>query len=273
MKILISADMEGLSGVVDWGHVDSSHTEYPRFCRIMTAEVNAAICGAFNGGADQILVADAHGGKRNIIVEELDLRAQLQCGSPSPLAMMEGVQKTVDAVILIGYHAMAGTEAAVLAHTISGRITNLRLNGQNTGEIGLNCALAGHFHAPVIMVSADQAGCHEAGTIQPSIHTVETKQAVGMYAARCLPPGIVQDKIKDTACKAVSQLLNSQVPATHQIEGPVLIEMEFNFPILAEKAAALPCARRQNGRSIEIISDDMLTAYVNLRSAIKLASS
>lgn len=126
MKILIAADMEGISGVVDWDQVTTTHPEYARFRRVMTQDVNAAIRGAFEGDADEIIVNDGHSCTRNILIEELDPRARLISGTPSPLSMVEGVDRGVDAVIYVGYHARIGTQNAILEHTWSDeRMTNL----------------------------------------------------------------------------------------------------------------------------------------------------
>ena len=143
MKILISADMEGISGVVDWMHVSSGNAEYTRFREIMTADVNAAVRGAFAGGADEVLVSDAHGSKTNILIEKLDERAKLNSGATSPYAMMQGYDNGVDAAMFIGYHARSGALGGILAHTVSGRISNVWLNGRVCGEFGNERCFAG----------------------------------------------------------------------------------------------------------------------------------
>ncbi len=117
MKILIAADMEGITGVVHWDQVDSQHPEYQRFRRIMTGDVNSAIRGAFEGGADEVIVADGHDSARNILIEDLDPRARLNSGTPSPLAMVQGVDQGVDGAMFVGYHARCGAPNAILDHT------------------------------------------------------------------------------------------------------------------------------------------------------------
>src|SRR5512136_734990 len=128
MKILIAADMEGVTGVVHWDHVSPSHGEYPRFRRLMTGDVNAAIRGAFEAGADEVLVTDGHDNGRNILIEELDPRAHLHSGHLSPFSFVEGIQDGVDGVLLVGYHARIGAFASTLDHTWSGVVANLALN-------------------------------------------------------------------------------------------------------------------------------------------------
>jgi D-amino peptidase len=121
MKILIAVDMEGITGVTTWDQVTAGHTEYARFRTLMTEDVNAAIRGAFDAGATETIVADGHWNGSNILIEDLDRRARLNSGSPSPLSMMQGIDESVDAVFFIGYHARNGSPNAILDHTWSSR--------------------------------------------------------------------------------------------------------------------------------------------------------
>ena len=155
MKILIAVDMEGITGVTAWDQVTPGHAEYTRFRKLMTQDVNAAIRGAYEAGAAEVIVADGHWNGSNILIEELDPRAKLNSGSPSPFSMMEGIDETVNAVFFIGYHARNGSPYAILDHTWSSRtVANVWLNELLTGEYGLNAAVAGHFGAPIIMAVA-----------------------------------------------------------------------------------------------------------------------
>jgi D-amino peptidase len=271
MKILIAADMEGISGVVHWDHVDEKHKEYARFRRLMTADVNAAIRGAFDGGASEIIVADGHGTARNILVEELDPRARLNSGSPSPLAMVQGAQTGIDAAIFIGYHARVGTENGILDHTWSGAVANLWLNGRAVGEIGVNAAVCGHFGAAVILVSGDQSACGEARELLGAIETVEVKQATGRMAAECLPPEVAQQQIYEAAQRAVGRLGAGQAVAPFHNEPPITMAVELVTSEMADKAAQIPGARRPKDKTIEITAEDMPTAYRAMRAAVSLA--
>ena len=109
MKIMIAADMEGISGVVAWDHVSSTHPEYARFRKLMTEDVNAAIKGALKADVDEILVVDGHGSGRNILIEDLHPQACLHSGNAAPFAMVQGVGSDVDAAMFIGYHARVGS--------------------------------------------------------------------------------------------------------------------------------------------------------------------
>ena len=231
MKILIAADMEGISGVMHWDHVTPGHAEYARFRRIMTHDVNAAIAGALDAGAEEVTVTDGHWDDLNILVEELDPRARLNSGGPSPLSMVQGVSVDVSGVMFVGYHARAGSPNAILDHTWSdSRVANLWLNGKLAGEIGLNAAVCGHFDAPVIMISGDQTACAEAvETLAPDrgsrglgvVEIAVVKHATGRMAAECLSPEAAQKKIREAASRAVNRLRLGQAAAPYRLESPI----------------------------------------------------
>ena len=272
MKLLIAADMEGITGVVDWNQVTASQPEYARFARLMTGDVNAAIRGAFTGGADEVVVADGHSLARNILVEELDSRARLNSGTPSPLAMVSGVDTGVEGALFIGYHARAGTANAILDHTWSSeRVGNVWLNGQLTGEAGLNGAVCGHFNVPVIMISGDQSVCAEAAALLGEVETAVVKEAHGRMAAECLPPAVSQAKIEAAAARAVARLRQGTAPRPLRLQTPVTVAVEFADSDMADKAMLYPGAARGSGRRVECTAADMLQAYFAFRALVTLA--
>ena len=271
MKILIAADMEGITGVVHWDHVDHNNKEYGRFRKLMTADVNAAVRGAFDGGAEEVIVADGHGTARNILIEELDPRARLNSGSPSPLAMTQGAQTGIDAAMFIGYHAKVGTENAILDHTWSGAVANVWINGRIVGEIGVNAAVCGYYGAPVIMISGDQSACAEARELLGRIETAEVKQATGRMAAECLPPEVTQVLIYEAAQRAVSRFGAGQAVEPFRNDAPVTMAVELVTSEMADKAMMIPGARRPEGKKVEITATDMPTAYRAMRAAVSLA--
>jgi len=272
MKILIAADMEGISGVVNWDQVNQAHAEYPRFRKIMTHEVNAAIRGAFDGGASEVIVADGHGTANNILIEELDPRARLNTGSPSPFSMVQGIGVEINGVIFIGYHARAGSQNAILDHTWSSlRVVNVWLNDILTGEYGLNAAVCGHFGAPVLMLTGDQTACAQASELLGSIETVIVKQASGRMAAECLPPQVSHEKIYHVAINAVTRLKEGRAPQPYRPTQPVKITIELFDSDMADRAALMPGAVRLDGRRIQITAADMPAAYAAFRAAVTLA--
>ncbi|HEX9012127.1 MAG TPA: M55 family metallopeptidase, partial [Anaerolineaceae bacterium] len=207
MRVLIACDMEGISGIVDWKQVDPDHPEYQLGRRQMTADVNAAVRGAFAGGADEVIVSDGHDGKTNLLLAEIDRRVWVNSGTPSPLGMVEGLDLGADGVLFIGYHARSGAQAAVLAHTWnSSRVANLWINERIAGEIGLNASVCGHFGAPVLAISGDQTACAEAVDFVPGIETAVVKHATAYSAARCLAPAAAVELIEQTARRAVARL-------------------------------------------------------------------
>jgi D-amino peptidase len=264
--------MEGISGVVDWSHVDSDNTEYQRFRRLMTADVNAAIRGAFEGGADEVTLSDGHDYGRNVLIEDLDPRARLNSGSPSPFSMVQGIDDHVDALIFVGYHARAGARNAILAHTWSSRsIYNLWLNDMLVGEMGLNASLAGHFGVPLIMVSSCQAGTEEAAALAPGVETVAVKRGSSMFAAECLKPEVSQPLIQQAAARAVKRFKAGQTPAPIKVAYPVKIKVELTAPHMADSASVLPFVTRLDGRTLVCEAKDMPEAHRMFRSIAGLA--
>lgn len=269
--------MEGVTGVTNWNQVDPDHSEYPRFRRLMTQDVNAAVQGAFQSGAEEVVVADGHASASNLLIEELDARAHLNTGSPSPLSMVTGIHEDMDGVIFVGYHARAGTRRAILDHTWSSRrVMNVWLNDQLIGEIGLNAAVCGHFGAPVIMISADHAACEEAIQLLGPIEAVRVKQATGRMAAECLPPQLTREAIREAAARAVGRLAaggaaEPPMPGPFRPETPIRLTVEFATGEMADKVELLPGVEREGGRQVKLQAGDMLTAYALFRAAVALA--
>ena len=273
MKILISADMEGITGVVNWDQVNPSHAEYSRYRRLMTDDVNAAIHGAFAGGASAITVTDGHGEGSNIIFEELDPRARLTSGSPARYSMVEGVQEDIDGVIFIGYHARKGTSNAILDHTWSDKlVSGLWINQQAFGEAGLNGAVCGHFNVPVIMASGDQSLCAEVRDFfGRTIETAQVKRAVSRFAADCLPPAESSKIIEESARRSVVNLRNGAAPPPFIVSKPVKMAIEFHQSHMADLAEFMPGTLRTDGRRIEFEAADMVTIYHAFISLVALA--
>jgi len=273
MKILIAVDMEGITGVTTWDQVTPGHAEYARFRKLMTQDVNAAIRGAAEAGADEIIVADGHWDGSNILVEELDPRGRLNTGSPSPFSMMQGIDESVDGVMFVGYHARNGSPDAILDHTWSRRcVANVWINNILTGEYGLNGAVAGHFGVPVIMATGDQTACAQILDTFGSLETAIIKQATGRYSAECLTPEVTQEMIYLAAGRAVSRLMDGDVPDPFVVDTPVRITVEFFTSDMADRARLIPFAER-DGIRVSLVTDEMASAYRGFRSMVTLAAS
>jgi D-amino peptidase len=270
MKILIATDMEGITGVTTWNQVDTKHPEYIRFRKLMTEDVNAAIRGAVDAGATEVIVADGHSLGSNILIEDLDRQARLNSGSPSPFSMMQGIDESVDAVFFIGYHARNGSENAILDHTWSSRtVANVWLNDLLTGEYGLNAALAGYFGVPVIMASGDQTACKQISELLGNIETAVVKQASGRFAADCLPPQVTQELIYAAANHAVERLVDDDVPEPFVLDTPIRVTVEFFSSDMADRAATIPFTERKDTR-VSFTAPEMTSAYNVFRSMVML---
>jgi D-amino peptidase len=272
MKVLIAADMEGITGVVSWDHVTAGHFEYDRFRRLMTQDVNATIAGAFEGGADEVIVADGHGGGTNILIEQLDSRARINCSNSAPHSMVQGIDATIDGLLYVGYHARHGTPNAICDHTYSSKcITNLWLNGVLMGEYGLNAALAGYYGVPVIMISGDQAACAQAVELLGDLQTAVVKQATGRNSAECLPPGVTHKLISAAASVAVTRLAAGQAPTPYIVSAPVQVSVEFKSSDMVDRAMRMPGSLRA-GLVVSLQLPDAHQAYMGFRSLLGLAS-
>jgi D-amino peptidase len=271
MKILIACDMEGLPGVVNWDHVSTDHPEYTRYRKIMTDSISAAVRGAFDGGPNEVLIADGHASGRNILIEELDPRAQFNIGTNYPYAMVKGIETGAEAVMYVGYHARAGTLNAVLCHTWSGSIANVWLNGTLVGEIGLNASVCGHFGAPVILICGDQSACSEAVDLLGPIETAIVKRAVSHAGAECLPLAEAYQRIATAAQRAVVRLKAGDVPKPYRPACPITLTVELNGVEKADQAQILPGVRRLDSRRLEYVAEDAVLAYRAFQTIVALA--
>ncbi len=258
MNIYISADIEGVGCVVRGEHSMVQGREYARAREFMTGEVNAAIAGAFDAGAEKVVVADSHNVGVNLIPEQLDERAELIMGGPRPLGMMEGIDQGFDAAMFIGYHAMAGTPDSPIVHIDHGRIYSVNINGTPMGEMGMNMALAGHYNVPVVFVSSDEAGCREAATHIPDLQTVAVKKGIGAYAGQCLHPAVCRRHIR----AGVSRVLAEKTrPTPLTIPDPVSMQVSLTTTSGADRILRMPGTRRMDGRTVLWEGKSILEAY------------
>lgn len=240
MKVYISADIEGITGLVSWSQCsrpDGKSFDYAFARRMMTHDVNAAVRGARAAGATEIVIKDSHGNSKNLIVDELEPGVRLVSGHGSRTdGMMEGIDETFDAAILVGYHAMAGTLGGVMEHTITGGVHRLWVNGIETGEMGLSAGVAGRYGVPLVMVASDEAGCAEAENLIPGVVTVATKRGYGRYMAELKHPSETGPAIEQAAQRAV---LSIATISAHRFTEPTAIHVEFNRAEEADFGAKL----------------------------------
>ena len=269
MNVYISVDLEGIGGIVHWEQCSPGTKEYDDARALMTAEANAAIQGAFDGGATEVLVNDAHSSMRNLQPLELDPRVRLVRGSIKPQSMMEGMNEPFDAAFLIGCHAGAGCNG-VLSHTYDGMVTSVRLNSLAGGEITINSALAGYYGVPVAMVTGDSAACREALGILGGVEAVAVKEPISRYSANCLNPVIVREKIRAAATAAVSRASELE-PFT--LEPPIRFEVGFAHVGYADRVAFMPGSERLDPMTVAFQSEDFITAYRGFLTMLVLAES
>lgn len=275
MKILIAGDMEGVSGITQWEQVTPTHGEYLNRGRALyTGDLNAAIEGAFEGGASEVVVSDGHWAGRNAPIEQLDPRARLNYGSPSPMSMVQGIDQGVSGLMLVGYHAMAGTAEAILDHTWSNSsIAAVYINDRRTGEIGLNMGVAGYFGVPPLLVTGDQNACAEGLAFGGAgLRTAIVKTATSQFAAELLPLVESRRRIREAAADATRALWKGLAAAPLQIGAPTRLAVEFILSRQADRALLFPGTVRVSGTRVEVVLADMLQAYRAFRALATLAA-
>ncbi len=261
MKFLFSCDMEGISGVVDWEQVEPGNHEYERFRHIMTGDVNAAVEGAFEASADEIIVSDCHEVGRNILIEELDPRVRLSCGTPSPMEFVRGIESGIDAALFIGYHARYMAPEALLSHTYSAVTRNLWINTVLVGETGLSAAIFGHFGIPVIFICGDDKVCAEAAELLGSIEKAVVKFAHGRNYAECLPLETSRRLIHEGAARAVSRLKSGDFPAVYRPDCPVKMTVELMKKEMMEFVGKIDGTVPLDETRVETTAPDILEVY------------
>ncbi len=259
MRIFISADMEGIAGVVGDEQRSRKGLDYPKARHWMAEEVNAAIEGAVEAGAKEIVVSDAHAGAINMLLSDMHEKATLISGANRPLSMMQGIGAGFDAAFLIGYHAMRGTQNACLDHTYSEKkIMAFRINGTPYGEIGINALVAGHFGVPVVLVSGDNMTAVEAKSFLGEVQTVVVKEAIGRSAARSLSQPRVHQLLRRGAQKALKDLSRFE-PLV--IPPPMTIEVEFVGTEYADRADLLPQVERTGPVTVTATGENFLDLF------------
>lgn len=258
MKVYISADMEGVTGITGPDDVIPGRPEYERFRKLLTADVNAAIEGAAEAGATEFLVNEAHDGMKNMLIEELDHRAEIIIGNRKPLSMMEGFHDA-DVVFFIGYHARAGVEG-ILSHTYSlpTEVVEVSLNGEPCSEARMNATLAGAESIPVGLVTGDDVTCEEAKSLYSGVMTAQVKVAIDRYTARCLVPESARQRIREAATAAVRGV-GEMEPYT--LEPPYTFTVEFSTANLAASTLRFPEVTRLDDRRVSWTNGDYGTAY------------
>jgi D-amino peptidase len=256
LKIYLSADMEGVVGVVTDAQLGPSGFEYQRAREFMTEEVKAAVEAAFEAGATEILISDSHGNGQNLLIEKLPRNITLVRAFPRPLMMMQGIDETFDGVIFLGYHTGTTNPQGVRAHTMSSAsLADVRLNGISMPEAGVNAAIAGHFNVPVIMISGDDAIVKEATALLGNIEGAVVKWAYGFHSARTLMPEAAYELIREKVKQAIGRIKDFK---PYKLRTPVQLDVRFKNYRPSEVLSYLPIVERTDSHSIKFAGKDMI---------------
>ncbi|MGW1023785.1 M55 family metallopeptidase [Streptomyces sp. NPDC002577] len=270
MKILISADMEGATGVTWPADVLPGTAQWERCRSMFTSDVNAAVLGFFDGGAEEVLINEAHWTMRNLLLERLDERAQMLTGRHKALSMVEGVQHgDVDGVAFVGYHTGAGMEG-VLAHTyLANSITGVWLGGVRASEGLLNAHVVAEFGVPVVLVTGDDLTCEDALGYAPEALKVAVKDHVSRYAAVCRTPARTAAEIR-AAAKQAAPLAVRHEPVQG---GPFTVELEFDADHLSMAATVVPGVAVSGERKVAYTHETMYETIRTFKAVTTIVSA
>lgn len=253
MKVFISADIEGVAGVVHWNETYMDKPDYKESRKQMTAEVRAACEGALDAGASEIWVRDAHGPGRNIIAEKLPQEAKLVRGwSGHPFAMVQELDDTFQAVMMIGYHSRAGSNANPLSHTMSGYVSGVSINGRYASEFMLHAYAAAYVKTPVVFVSGDEGLCEEVGAVNPAIETCAVKKGVGDSVVSIHPDAAVR-QIREGTEKSLKEDLAECIV---RLPDKFSIAVHYSNHAKAFKASFYPGASLRDACMVSFESND-----------------
>jgi D-amino peptidase len=256
-KVYISVDLEGISGVNGDDQTSAGQAEYARGRKLMAEDANAAIRGAFAGGATAVVVNDSHGSQRNLLPEDLDPRARLISHSFKRHGMVEGLDETFDSILFIGYHARAGAPRGLFAHTGSGVVRDLQLNGVAVGEGGINAAMAAWYGVAVALVTGDDTAVEEVKALVPGVKGVAVKRAINTRAVEMLPLAEARRLIEAGAREAVAA---AKKPAPVR-KGPYRVTMQFRDVTIPEVMSAFQEMARPAPDTLAFQRDAMPEAY------------
>ena len=260
-KVYISVDMEGISGINGDDQTAAGAAEYGRARKLMAEDANAAIRGAFEGGATDVLVNDSHGGQRNLLPEDLDPRARLISHSFKRHGMMEGLDESFGAVIFVGYHAKADSPRGVFAHTGAGVVKDLIVNGKSVGEGGMNAKLAEWFGVPVVMVTGDDVAVEQQKETVPGVRGVVVKRAINSRAVELRPLADARHEIQVAARESVAA--SKKLPPVRAAS--YTVRMQFRNVNIPEVATAFTEIRLVAPDTVEFTRATMPDAYRLIR--------
>ena len=256
LKVYISVDMEGIAGVVTADQLSPTGFEYQRAREFMTGEALAAVAGARDAGATQIVVSDSHGNGESLLIDKFPPDVTIIRSWPRPLAMMQGIDSSFDAAVFIGYHAATTNPAGVRAHTMSSaHLAAIELNGTAMPESGINAAIAGYFGVPIVAVSGDNVAVAEAQALIGNMEGAVVKQAISFHSAATMTPDAAQQLVRQKV-KAGVQRRASLRP--YVVRTPVRLDITFKNYTPAEMLTYIPNVQRTSSHGIRFEGRDIL---------------
>lgn len=259
VKVFISFDMEGVAGIVDWSQCRAPGQPYEEGRALLLGEVNAAIDGALDGGATEIVCNDSHSAMNNLSPAQLHGRAAYLAGRHKPLYMMEGLDASFDAVFFVGYHGSISGASSVLSHTYNPSvISRVSLNGTACGESGINALVALGHGVPIALITGDQVAIAEAEPFAAGAEQVIVKESITRFAARQLHPEAAREKIRAAAETAVRRAASMTPP---DVTLPARLDVETQTADMAEVASWVKGVERSGTRSVRIAADDPVAVY------------
>ena len=258
MRVFISVDMEGISGLEKIEECFLGMPAYHIGRQIMAGDVNAAVQGAIDGGAEEIVVADSHGYMCNIRPSDLHHKAKLKSGMKRVLCQFKGFSHRFDAAFLIGQHSKAGTADGILSHTWIPAFKDVRVNGVSVGEYGLNAYLAGSFGVPVIMLSGDDKVIEQAKPIMGDIEYVEVKKSIGYFEGVHLSLKESHARIYEAA-KRAAKAFSVKTPATQPNPVKASLPITIEVDLSSDTNDLIHCMHEENRRYLDDDCDDRLS--------------
>lgn len=272
MKIFLSSDMEGAAGIVDWSQCRAPGAAYEAGCGLLLAEVNAAIEGALEGGASEVLVNDSHGAMANLPPGSLAGDASYLSGRHKPLYMLEGLDDSFAAAFFVAYHGSMDS-SGTLSHTYNPRaVAGVRLNGVVAGESGINALVAAAYGVPVALVTGDQVTLEEARPFLRGAVGVAVKRSTTRFSAESLHPAVACRRIREAATLAVERVLAGEV-APPVVDLPARLEVDWLTADMAEMATWIRGVERRGPRSVAMVSADTLELYRRFVACVALTRS
>jgi D-amino peptidase len=268
LKVFISVDMEGIGGIGTPAMTSANGKDYATGRRLMTDEVNAVVAAIFAHGPAEVVVNDSHGDMQNLLHTDLDPRVSYIQGAVKPYGMVEGLDKTFDAVILLGCHARAGTEGAFIAHTGTGSVKGLWLNDMEVGEGELNAAYAGALGVPVVVAGGDAAFVAQFTKTVPA-QTVVTKTAITPQSAMLRHPSLVREDLATATGRALADLAGAK-PLV--LQTPIRVRMRFADTTHPQILTAIPGVTQIDGYTVSFTAGDMAEAYRLIRLMYRFVS-